>query len=187
MSSEAKYVDIMDRFYIALHPRPVVLIVTTSRDGRINVMAASWVTPISEDEPSVGIAMDREHYTRKLLDEVGELTINVPTVDLVDEVLKAGTVSGRVVDKTKILNLTFSKSRKVRPPIVNECIAHLECTVSKIVPVGEVDFIIARVVESYSKPEYMYGSSWDLRRARILQHLSGRTFTYAERIIFART
>ena len=166
-------------FYYLLFPRPVVLVVTCSKEGRVNVMAASWVTPIAEDEPTLGVAIDRSHFTRQLLDEVPEFTVNVPGVDLLDKVWKAGTVSGREVDKAKILGLTFRPAKKVRPPVIEECIGALEAQVYKIIPVGEVDFVIGRVVAAYVKEEYLYkGEYINFRKAKVLLHAGGRAFMY---------
>lgn len=180
----SEFIDLGERFFIILHPRPVFLMVTMGKDSRVNVMALSWHTPISEDEQVIGVTIDKGHFTRKLLDEIPEFTLNLPTIDLINEVWKAGTISGHRVDKTKVLKLTFSKARKVKPPIINECIAHLECIVDKILSIGEVDFIIAKVVAAYAKQEFLYKGSWDIRKAKILQHLTGKAFTYNEKVIF---
>ncbi len=175
----------IENFYYLLHPRPVVLVVTCSRDGRINVMTASWITPIAEDEPTIGIAISREHFTRKLLDEVPEFTVNIPSLELIDKVWKAGTVSGRDVDKSKILNLKFGKSEKVRPPIIEDCIGYIEARVRQIIPIGEVDFIIGDVLIAKVKREFLYkGSYIDYRKAKNLLHVSGRAFTYMTEVVY---
>ncbi len=178
----------IESFYYLLFPRPAVLIVTCSREGRVNVMTASWVTPIAEDEPTVGVAIDRGHFTRKLLDEVPEFTINIPSVNLLDKVWKAGTVSGREVDKSKILGLTFRPAKKVKPPIIEECIGAIEAQVYKIIPVGEVDFVIGRVVAAYVREEYLYkGEYIDFKKAKVLLHAGGRAFMYpAPEILFPK-
>ncbi len=180
------FVD-LENFYYLLHPRPVVLIVTCSKDGRINVMAASWITPIAEDEPTIGVAIAREHYTRKLLDEVLEFTVNIPSVELIDKVWKAGTVSGRNVDKSKILGLKFVPAEKVKPPIIEDCIGFIEAKVRNIIPIGEVDFIIGNVINAKIKKEFLYkGSYIDFKKARPLLHASGRAFTYPTEFIYPR-
>ncbi len=177
----------LEKFYYLLHPRPVVLIVTCGRDGRVNVMAASWVTPIAEDEPTVGVAIAREHFTRKLLEEVPEFTINVPSVDLLDKVWKAGTLSGHKVDKAKVLGLRFGKSRKVKPPIVEDCIGFIEAKVRTVVSIGEVDFVIGDVVDAYVREEFLYRESLiDIRKARPLLHVAGRAFTVPGELLFVK-
>lgn len=177
----------LSNFYQILHPRPVVLVVTCGRDGRVNVMAASWVTPIAEDEPTIGVAISRDTYTRKLLDEVPELTINVPSVDLVDEVWKAGTVSGRDVDKTKILKLRFSSSEKVKPPHIEDCVGYIEAKIRQIIPIAEVDFVICDVLLAKVRSDLLYkGQNVDHRKARILLHVAGRAFSYIRDIVYPK-
>ncbi|MCD6488355.1 MAG: flavin reductase [Desulfurococcales archaeon] len=46
--------------YYVLHPRPVYLIVTRRKQGGYNVMAASWVMPVSEEPPLVALAISKE-------------------------------------------------------------------------------------------------------------------------------
>ncbi len=180
------FVD-LSNFYHILHPRPVALIVTCGKDGRVNVMAASWITPVAEDEPTVAIAISRDCFTRSLLDQVPELTINIPSVDLVDEVWKAGTTTGREVDKTRLLKVKFSSSEKVRPPHIEECIGYIEAKVRQIIPIGEVDLVICDVLLAKVRKDLLYkGQYLDHRKARVLLHVSGRAFSYIRDIVYPR-
>jgi len=176
----------LEYFYMALHPRVVVLVVAIDREGKPNVMPASWTTPISEEPPHVALAMWRENYTWKLIKESKEFTLNTPTAELIDLVWKAGTISGKDVDKSRILKLTFSKSRKLKTPIIEECIAHLECKVVDEVDVGESTLFIAEVVEAYGSKEYLVRGKWNIRKVNVLEHLGGRVFTIATKVLYPK-
>ena len=91
--------------YYVLHPRPVYLIVTRRKQGGYNVMAASWVMPVSEDPPLVALAISKESYTHELIEEFKELTINVVGEEYLDIVYRAGTITGRNTDKWNMLGL----------------------------------------------------------------------------------
>lgn len=173
-------------FYMALHPRVVVLVVAIDKEGKPNVMPASWTSPVCEEPPHIVLAMWRENYTWELIKESREFTLNTPTADLVDIVWKAGTTSGREVDKSKLLNLTFSRSKSIKTPIIEECIAHLECKVVEEIDVGESTLFIAEVVEAYGNEEYMVRGRWDLRKVEVLEHLGGRVFTVSTRVVYPR-
>ncbi len=57
--------------------------------------------------------------------------------------LFCGRRSGRNYDKFQKVPLTPQKAKKVKVPIIMECIAHLECKVVKIIELGDHVLIIA--------------------------------------------
>jgi len=173
--------------YRVLHPRPVYLIVSGG-EGRYNVMAASWVTPLSEEPPRLGVAIDRESYTYELIHKYKEFTVNVVDLSLIDKVWYVGTRSGRKEDKIKVTGLTLHQSNKIKVPGLADALAFIECRVVEEVHVGEVALFIADILEIHVKPEfYDPKRGWDFKKARILLHISGRAFTYPSRIIYARS
>ncbi len=171
--------------YRVLHPRPVYLIVSGG-EGKFNVMAASWLTPISEEPPKLGVAISKDSYTSNLIDRFGEFTVNVVDESLLDKVWLAGTRSGRIEDKIKSLALKLHPSSKIKVPGIEEALAIIECRVDKALEIGEVKFYIADMLAIHVKEHYYsdrYG--WDLRRARILLHSAGRAFTTPGKLLLA--
>ena len=71
-------------YYYLLHPRPAYIIGSGTLDGKANLMAASWVSPVSEEPERVAIALDRESYTYELVKRTGEFTINVLPANFVE-------------------------------------------------------------------------------------------------------
>ena len=173
--------------YRVLHPRPVYLIVSGG-EGKYNIMAASWVTPLSEEPPRLGVAIDRESYTYELIHKYKEFTVNVIDPTLIDKVWYVGTKSGRKEDKIKAVGLTLHPSNKISVPGLAESLAFIECRVVNEVHVGEVAFFIADMVEIHVKPElYDPKYGWNIKKARILLHISGRAFTYPSSILYAHS
>jgi len=181
----ATKVDVGDYFHQLLHPRPTVLVVTVGRDGKVNVMACSWNTPVSEEPPTVAISIWRESYTHQLLKEVPEFTINIPTAQLLRAVMVAGTASGREVDKVSAAGLTLRPARRVRPPVVEECVGHLECRVVEEIAVGECTLFVGEVLEAYASSS-AFNRGWSLRDVDLLLHLWGRRFAIPKRTIWAK-
>ena len=91
--------------YGLLEPGPVVL-VTTARAGRTNIMPMSWHTMMEFVPPLVGCVVSSLNYTFEILRATGECVINVPTVELAKKVVGCGNTSGRSVDKFKTFRLT---------------------------------------------------------------------------------
>ncbi|MEM4761634.1 MAG: flavin reductase, partial [Thermofilum sp.] len=64
----------VSKFYLLLHPRPAYVIGSGRVGEVVNFMAASWVTPVAEEPPLVGVAIGVESYTHELIEKYGEFT-----------------------------------------------------------------------------------------------------------------
>ncbi len=174
-------------FYKLLHPRPTVVIISKCPEGKLNAMAASWVTPVSEEPPTVAFAIDREAFTVECLSYCSELTINIPDSSQVDIVYALGTVSGREVDKIKKFKLRLGQSETTEVPYWSDALGVMECKILKEVDVGEVTLYIAEVRKVRVKEGSFTRWGWDLGRFKPLYHVIGRAFTTpAHRKILAR-
>jgi len=156
-------------------PRPAVLVISISSDGKANGMIAAWTTPLSFDPPLVGVSIGVNRYTCQLIRESGEYTLNILDKRYLKQIHFFGTVSGRDRDKFRECGLTLKKSRKVKVPHVAEAIGVVECRVEKEVATGDHIFFIGRVLEAYAK-KGPYDHGEDLYRpekAKIPLYLGG--------------
>lgn len=169
-------VDVGEDFFKLLHPKLTTLVVSQSEEGRVNVMACSWIMPVSEDPPKIALSIWRESFTHELISKSGEFTVNIPLTTHLKEVWLAGSKSGRDFDKAKAIKMTFKQSKAVKPPIIDESIAHLECRVCSKVEAGECTMFIADVLAAYADDQY-FKRAWDVYKASVLMHLGGKTFT----------
>src|SRR3990170_642240 len=107
-----------------------VLLVSQGKEGFPNVMAIGWGTiGIVWRKPAFCVLVRPSRYTYKLIEETGEFTVNIVPPQLKEVVQYCGTVSGRDYDKFKEKQLTAIPSKKVKTPIIKECILHFECRV----------------------------------------------------------
>ena len=91
----------LSEVYGLLEPGPVVMI-TTSRKGRHNIMTQSWHTMIEFEPPLVACVISNGNYTFDTLQATRECVINIPTVELAKQAVGCGNTSGRLVDKFKV-------------------------------------------------------------------------------------
>jgi len=172
-------VEVKEKYYLSMHPRPAYIIGSGVYGLRANLMAASWITPVSEEPPRVALALDMESYTWKLIKETGEFSINILTEEYLEKLYYVGSRSGRNVDKIKSIGLRVTKGDKINAPIIEDAVSVLECKVFKVIECGDTNLIIADVLKCMVDEEKFnirYG--WDMRKTRIPLHLWGRVFTF---------
>jgi flavin reductase (DIM6/NTAB) family NADH-FMN oxidoreductase RutF len=170
------YIEYKGKFYRPLHPRPTVVLGVICSDNRFNFMPASWNTPVSEEPPTVAVAVDRSTYTYECLEYHGEATINVPSDAQLQLVYDIGSISGRVVDKISRFSIEIIPSVRIKPPGLQGSIAILEGRVMARYPVGEVNLYIFEII--YSRVLEGLVDEWGIvfDKTNMLLHSAGKVF-----------
>ena len=109
MQKQSSVTEAWERKY----PEQVVLAITKSRDGRVNVMAIGWVCIVSDEPPMFLLGIDDPAYTLELIRESGEFVIAYPSKNMAKETLYFGTTHGHNIDKGKISGLKFEPASVV--------------------------------------------------------------------------
>lgn len=100
-----------------------------SADGKLNTMTISWgfIGYIWENPYFITVVRP-QRYTYDLLKNAESFTISIPfNSDLKNELKICGTKSGRILDKSKVVEFIDSKS--VASPVVKGCGIYYECKV----------------------------------------------------------
>ena len=107
------------------------ILLTTKSGENVNTMTIGWGKIGIEWNRPVFIAYVREtRYTKQLLEETGEFTVNIPYGETDPKVLSyCGTKSGRDTDKIGDLGLSLVDSDVVRVPGIRQLPLTLECKV----------------------------------------------------------
>lgn len=114
--------------YRQLEPGPIVLVTTSHRD-KPNVMMMGFHMVIQHAPPLIGCVIGPWDHSYRALRATGECVIAIPTVDLARAVVDIGNCSGDSVDKFERFGLTPRPGRSVAAPLIEECIANMECKV----------------------------------------------------------
>jgi flavin reductase (DIM6/NTAB) family NADH-FMN oxidoreductase RutF len=141
----------IEGIYEMLYPTQVVLVTSVDKNGKPNVITMSWVMPTSFDPPMVAISIRPERYSYSLIKQSREFVVNIPTAKLVKEVMICGTTSGANTDKFSKTKMTPLPAKKVKPPIIKECIAHLECKIAEEMKTGTHILIVGNVLAAYAE------------------------------------
>jgi flavin reductase (DIM6/NTAB) family NADH-FMN oxidoreductase RutF len=122
-----------------------LLLASADAKGNPNAMAIGWGTiGIIWSKPIFVVLVRPSRYTYDLIEVTNDFTVNVPTPQLADKVSYCGTVSGRNQNKFKATGLTVSPGKKVKSPIIEECVINYECRAvhkNDVIPDNLVDDI----------------------------------------------
>ncbi len=165
--------------YHLLHPKMTFFLTSISKDGKANVMTCAWATPVSEEPPIVIVCVSKEHYTAELIKQTREFVISIPTKRLLKELWICGKTSGRDTDKFKRAKLKITTGKRVKAPVINDCIGHIECKVWKTVDAGECYAFFGRVMSAYADTKYLKKGLWT-EKAEIPFHLGGSRMVYCK-------
>jgi len=139
------------KVYQLLEPGPVVLL-TTARKGRANVMTMSWHMMVEFEPPLVACVVSSANYSFDALRATGECVIALPARKLASKVVKVGNSSGRDLDKFAAFGLTPQPAESVAPPLIAECFANLECKVTDRRMVNRYNLFILEVLKAWVDP-----------------------------------
>jgi len=166
-----------------LHPMHTVLVSCVGKAGRPNIITLAWAMPTSVNPPLVAVSIRPERHSHGLIEETKEFVVNVPTMDILKETLFCGRRSGREYDKFKETGLRSSPARRVKTPIIKECVAHLECKLHSQFTTGDHTIFVGEVVEAYADKE-AFTDVYDLKKASMIFHLGGDEFATLKLKVF---
>jgi flavin reductase (DIM6/NTAB) family NADH-FMN oxidoreductase RutF len=141
----------LSKVYRLLEPGPVVLL-TTARNGRANVMTMSWHMMVEFEPPLVACVVSPADYSYAALRATKECVIAIPAVEMASKVVEVGNCSGRDVDKFELFHLTQIAAERVKPPLIGECFANLECKVVDTRLVNKFGLFVLEAVKSWIDP-----------------------------------
>ena len=137
----------IDRFFLEIEEGPVVLIATRHR-GVDNVMCLSWLMPLGFSRRECDIAIMTGPWNRSFDSILGSgvCTINVPTESLMEQAIRAGSMSVTAGDKFAKIGLEKREARKVDCPVIAGCASYAAVRLVKYVK--EFAILIMRPVEA---------------------------------------
>jgi flavin reductase (DIM6/NTAB) family NADH-FMN oxidoreductase RutF len=138
-----------------LEPGPVVL-VSSAWKGKANIMTMGWHAVMEFSPSLIGCVIAESNVSFEMIRKSRECVINVPTVDLVDQVVGIGNCDGDEIDKFERFRLTPVPAAEVAAPLIRECFANLECRIFDARLVKKYNFFVLEVVKAHvaTTPEH---------------------------------
>ncbi|MEA3324653.1 MAG: flavin reductase family protein [Euryarchaeota archaeon] len=155
-------------------PMPVVVISTVDKEGNRNIAPYANVLPALRPLDMVAIASWFRRGTLGNIRDTKEFVINVPSADLVDEVMICSRNYPEAVDEFAEVNLGVKASQNVIAPLIEGCIAWVECTLDREVTEEGKYSIIEKVVHPGIDCRYLTeNGDPDLEKSRPLSVMLG--------------
>lgn len=125
-------------------PNALALVGSRAGDER-NAMTASWITQLSMDPVLIGVAVDNDAVTHRLVSEGGSFTVNLWDAEDTKVFVK---FSKPATDDGDALN-----GRPVRPattgaPIFEDALAWMDCEVRQSIDLGTHTLFVGEVVDA---------------------------------------
>jgi flavin reductase (DIM6/NTAB) family NADH-FMN oxidoreductase RutF len=124
-------------------PRPICFASTIDKEGNVNLSPFSFFNMFSSNPPIVIFSPARrvrdnttKHSLQNVL-EVPEVGINIVTYDMVQQTSLASCEYPKGVDEFTKAGFTKEKATVIKPPLVKEAKAKLECKVIEVKSLGE--------------------------------------------------
>jgi flavin reductase (DIM6/NTAB) family NADH-FMN oxidoreductase RutF len=175
----------LNNAYRLLNHGPTVL-VTSAHGEHCNIMAAAWNMPLDFDPPKVAIVIDKNTYTRELIEASGTFAINVPCRVQAEMVVRVGNCSGRELlgkspdNKLAAFDIPTFPASEISAPLVAGCVAWLEC---RIIPEPHIqntyDLFVAEVVAAQADERVFSNDHWHFEgydELRTIHHVAGGAF-----------
>ena len=128
-----------DPFKALIAPRPVGWISSMDRDGRVNLAPYSFFNAFSGAPPLVGFCSEGEKDSMTFARDSGEFVWNMATYDLRWQMSESSAPLGRGQSEFEHTGLTMAPSKLVQAPRVKESPAQLECKVTEIFQLRDMD------------------------------------------------
>lgn len=168
----------LSKAYHLINHGPVTL-VTSAHAGATNVMAAAWAMALDFDPPKIAVVIDANTHTRQLVEASGEFALNIPCRAIAANVLKAGSASGREVEKFAHSGLDTFAASQIGVSLVAGCVAWLECRVLPR-PDNQTrhDLFLGEVVAAQADDRVFSNGRWNFvdESLRTLHYFGGGVF-----------
>ena len=134
--------DAHDMLIGALIPRPIAWVSTISGLRQVNLAPFSFFCGVTWSPPTLGFSVvNRTDGSRKdtivNIEETGQFVVNMVSHDLAGRMVKTASTLPRGVSEADEAGVALAPSTKVSAPRVKDARVAFECTLDRIVTVGQ--------------------------------------------------
>jgi flavin reductase (DIM6/NTAB) family NADH-FMN oxidoreductase RutF len=162
-----------------LEPGPIVL-VSSAWKGKTNIMAMGWHMMMGFSPALFACYIWNANHSFYMIRKSRQCVINLPTTDLVDEVIGIGNCSGAEVDKFEHFGLTARAGTRIGAPLIGECYANFECKLYDGSQISRHGLFIWEIVKAHVAASPKYPETIHYRGNGVFM-ISGKNVSYRNR------
>jgi flavin reductase (DIM6/NTAB) family NADH-FMN oxidoreductase RutF len=138
-----------------LEPGPIVL-VSSAWKGETNIMTMGWHMMMGFSPALFACYIWDANHSFEMIRRSKQCVINLPTTDLLNEVIDIGNCSGTDTDKFAKFGLTPVDGTRVDAPLIEECYANFECRLYDGSQISKHSLFIWEIVKAHvaTSPKY---------------------------------
>jgi flavin reductase (DIM6/NTAB) family NADH-FMN oxidoreductase RutF len=178
-----------DPFKAMVIPRPVGWISTMSRAGALNLAPYSYFNGFSTSPMIVGFSSEGEKDSAAFAMETREFVWSMATYPLRDQMNATAAALPRGESEFSHAGLETAPSRLVRPPRVKDSPAAMECKVTQMVELVDLDgkdtgrrVVLGRVVGMHVDERFVKNGRLDAVAMQTIARCGYDEYTVVERI-----
>lgn len=159
-----------------MHPRPVSVVISRSKTGKVNGCAVAWFMPVSVNPFMFAITLNPKRLTYEYIKESGEITLNIIPYRLAEAAHRVGSVSGREVeDKLTKFGFELEPSLRVSVPHIKGVPAYAEGLLKDELQFGDRSMMVFECVHAHADEKYFRDGIFT-EDAEILLHAGGGVY-----------
>jgi flavin reductase (DIM6/NTAB) family NADH-FMN oxidoreductase RutF len=181
----------------AIIPRPIAWVSSMNKRGQTNLAPFSFFTGVSWSPPILAFSVvNRSDGTMKdtviNIREVPEFVVNIVSVDLLSTMEYSAKPIPYGTDEASITDIHWLPSKTIKPRRVQEAKIAFECTLERIVTVGEGpdagNLILGRIQLVHVRDDVLQnGREVDWLGLDVLGRLSGNRYCHVRSVIESET
>jgi flavin reductase (DIM6/NTAB) family NADH-FMN oxidoreductase RutF len=141
-------------------PNALALVGSRAGDER-NGMTTSWITQLSQDPVLIGVGVDRDSVTHRLITAGGSFTVNLWNAEDTKVFVK---FSKPAVDDGATLNGRVVHAGATGAPVFEDAVAWMDCAVRHTLDLGTHTLFVGEVVDAaIPSPDVRVASMSDTR------------------------
>jgi len=150
---------------VILYPLPTVL-VGANVDGKADFVAVAWCGVVNSRPPMISISLQHARYSLKGIRQNKTFSINIPSVDFVNETDYCGMVSGADTDKAADCKFDVFYGKLKTAPLIEQLPLNIECRVFQETDLGSHVLIIGELEEVYATGDCLTDGKPDVAKIR---------------------